>query len=81
MWEGKAESDPTALTSVLKRWREDIALVGIEACALSEWLYGGLVECNFPTVCIEARHAQRFLSSRPNETDRSDARGIATWRS
>jgi transposase len=23
------------------------------------------------------RHAQRFLSSRPNKTDRSDARGIA----
>lgn len=25
----------------------------------------------------ETRHAQRFLSSRPNKTDRSDARGIA----
>ncbi|WP_456725247.1 IS110 family transposase [Bradyrhizobium sp. USDA 4350] len=26
---------------------------------------------------METRHAQRFLSSRPNKTDRSDARGIA----
>jgi Transposase len=58
-------------------WRDAIALVGIEACPLSEWLYGGLVECGFHTVCIETRHAQRFLSSRPNKTDRSDARGIA----
>jgi transposase len=35
--------------------------------------------CSWPfkTVCIETRHAQRFLSSRPNKTDRSDARGIA----
>jgi transposase len=36
-----------------------------------------LVESQFQTVCIETRHAQRFLSSRPNKTDRSDARGIA----
>ena len=28
-------------------------------------------------VCIEVRHAQRFLSSRPVKTDRNDARGIA----
>jgi transposase len=44
---------------------------------LSEWLYGALVDSGFQTVCIETRHAQRFLSSRPNKTDRSDARGIA----
>jgi len=45
---------------------------------LSEWrLYGALVESGFQTVCIETRDAQRFLSSRPNKTDRSDARGIA----
>ncbi|MGF6426556.1 IS110 family transposase [Bradyrhizobium elkanii] len=44
---------------------------------MSEWLYGALVESGFQIVCIEARHVQRFLSSRPNKTDRSDAHGIA----
>jgi transposase len=77
VWEGKAESEPAALVKALTRWRDTITLVGIEACPLSEWLYGALVECGFQTVCIETRHAQRFLSSRPNKTDRSDARGIA----
>lgn len=77
VWEGKAESEPASLIKTLTRWRDTIALVGIEACPLSEWLYGALVECGFRTVCIETRHAQRFLSSRPNKTDRSDARGIA----
>jgi transposase len=77
VWEGKAESEPTALVKALIGWREQIALVGIEACPLSEWLYGALVESGFQMVCIETRHAQRFLSSRPNKTDRSDARGIA----
>ena len=28
-------------------------------------------------VCVETRHAQRFLSTRPVKTDRNDARGIA----
>src|SRR3984893_5875799 len=77
VWEGKAESEPAPLVKVLSPWRDKIALVGIEACPLSEWLYGALVESGFQTVCIETRHAQRFLSSRPNKTDRSDARGIA----
>jgi transposase len=77
VWEGKAESEPTTLIKAITRWREQIALVGIEACPLSEWLYGAVVECGFRMVCIETRHAQRFLSSRPNKTDRSDARGIA----
>jgi transposase len=62
---------------MLLRWRDQITLVGLEACPLSEWLYGALVESGFKTVCIETRLAQRFLSSRPNKTDRSDARGIA----
>ncbi|WP_079568515.1 IS110 family transposase [Bradyrhizobium erythrophlei] len=77
VWEGKAESEPIALIKALIGWRQSIALVGIEACPLSEWLYGALVESQFQTVCIETRHAQRFLSSRPKKTDRSDARGIA----
>lgn len=77
VWEGKCLSEPVPLMKALSRWRKKIKLVGIEACPLSEWLYGALVESGFETICIETRHAQRFLSSRPNKTDRSDARGIA----
>ena len=54
-----------------------IELAGIEACPLSEWLHRGLREAGIPVVCIETRHAQRFLSSRPVKTDKNDARGIA----
>src|ERR1700726_99294 len=74
VWEGKAESEPAPLVKALSRWCGKITLVGAEACPLSEWLYGALVESGFQTECIETRHAQRFLSSRPNKTDRSDAR-------
>jgi hypothetical protein len=43
----------------LARRRKSIQLVGIEACPLSEWLYGALVDSGFTTVCSETRHAQR----------------------
>lgn len=52
VWEGKAESEPVPLVKALLRWRERIALVGLEACPLSEWLYGALAESGFKTVCI-----------------------------
>jgi len=77
IWEGKIASEPVPLMKALAPYRRKIRLVGLEACPLSEWLYGALVECRYETVCIEVRHAHRFLSSRPNKTDRNDARGIA----
>jgi transposase len=51
--------------------------VGLEACPLSEWLRRHLVAAGFKAVCVETRHAQRFLSTRPVKTDKNDARGIA----
>jgi transposase len=44
---------------------------------VSAWLHRGLREAGIPIVCVETRHAQRFLSSRPVKTDKNDARGIA----
>jgi transposase len=75
--EGKTLSEPASLIKALARRRKNIQLVRIEARPLLEWLYGALFDSGFTTICIETRHAQRFLSSRPNKTDRSDARGIA----
>ena len=77
VWEGKADSEPVPLMKALSRWRKKIRLVGIEACPLAEWLYAALTDSGFPTVCIEVRHAHRFLSTRPTKTDRNDAHGIA----
>jgi transposase len=77
IWEKKVGSDPGSLVAALRPWKGDIALVGLEACPLSEWIYTGLVDDGFEARCIETRHAQRFLSTRPNKTDKSDARGIA----
>jgi transposase len=77
LWQGKVSSEPGPLVTRLAEWSGVIDLAGIEACPLSEWLHRGLREAGIPVMCIETRHAQRFLSSRPVKTDRNDARGIA----
>ena len=77
VWQGKVDSEPGPLIDKLQLWRDQIDVVGLEACPLSEWLHRHLVAAGFKAVCVETRHAQRFLSTRPVKTDRNDARGIA----
>ena len=77
IWTGKTLSDPDSILHSIKPWANDIELIGLEACPLSEWIFAGLRDAGQNVRCIETRHAQRFLSTRPNKTDRNDAEGIA----
>jgi transposase len=77
VWQGKVDAEPGPLTEKLRLWRDEIGLVGLEACPLSEWLHRHLIADGFNAVCVETRQTQRFLSIRPVKTDRNDARGIA----
>ena len=77
VWQGKVDSEPGPLIEKLQLWRDQIDVVGLEACPLSEWLHRHLVTAGFKAICVETRHAQRFLSTRPVKTDKNDARGIA----
>ena len=77
VWQGKVDSEPGPLIDKLQLRRDQIDVVGLEACPLSEWLHRHLVAAGLKAVCVETRHAQRFLSTRPVKTDRNDARGIA----
>jgi len=75
--ESKLASEPEAIVEALWDDRANIALVGLEAGPLSQWLFDGLVEAGFPVVCCETRQTKAFLKARRTKTDRSDARGIA----
>ena len=77
IWQGKITSEPGPLVDKLNLWADEIDIVGLEACPLADYLHRGLVAANFNAVCIETRHAQRFLSTRPVKTDKNDAHGIA----
>ena len=65
LWQGKIASEPGPLINRLAEWTGTIELAGIEACPLSAWLFQALREAGIPMVCVETRHAQRFLTSRP----------------
>lgn len=77
VWEGKVESEPSAIGRVLRRRAPDAAKVGLETGPSSTWLWHELRAAGFAAICIDARHAQAALSMRLNKTDRNDAAGLA----
>jgi transposase len=77
LWQGKVLGEPEAVTSTLRRWRDNLIRVGLEAGATSEWIGGHLVDEGFPVVCLESRHVKAALSAMTVKTDRNDAQGIA----
>jgi len=54
-----------------------IVRVGLEAGAMSNWLYTELGKLGLPMICLEAYQAHQFLKSNRNKTDKNDARGLA----
>jgi transposase len=77
VFEGKAKSNPNALTELLRKRAPDAERVGFETGAMSSWLWHELRRVDLPVVCIDARHAHAALSVRMNKSDQNDARGLA----
>jgi transposase len=77
VFEGKAKSDPSALTELLRKRAPHAERVGFETGAMSSWLWHELRRVDLPVVCIDARHAHAVLSVRMNKSDQNDARGLA----
>jgi transposase len=77
--EAKVASEPEALIALLAAWPGDFKRVGLEAGALSQWLWSGLAEAGLPAICVETRQMHAVLKAQTalNKTDRNDARGIA----
>lgn len=77
LFQGKAKSDPGALTELLRKRAPHAERIGFETGAMSSWLWHELKRVGLPVVCIDARHAKAALSVRMNKSDESDARGLA----
>jgi transposase len=77
IFEGKAKSDPGALTAVLRKHAPGAERIGFETGAMASWLWHELRRVDLPVVCIDARHAHAALSVRMNKSDQNDARGLA----
>ena len=77
IFEGKAKSDPGALTELLRKRAPHAERIGFETGAMASWLGHELRRVDLPVVCIDARHAHAALSVRMNKSDQNDARGLA----
>src|ERR1700727_2728625 len=77
IFEGKAKSDPGALTNLLRKHAPRAERIGFETGAMASWLWHELRRVELPVVCIDARHAHAALSVRINKSDQNDARGLA----
>lgn len=76
-FEGKAKSDPNALTELLRKRAPYAEPIRFETGAMLSWLWHELRRVDLPVVCIDARHAHAALSVRMNKSDQNDARGLA----
>jgi transposase len=77
LFEGKAKSDPGALTALLRKRAPHAECIGFETGAMASWLWHELRRVALPVVCIDVRHAHAALSVRMNKSDQNDARGLA----
>src|SRR3954447_6935278 len=75
--EGKVLCEPDDVADFVSEWSSDIARIGLEAGAMSEWIAGALLDQNLPVFCLETRQVKAALSAMVVKTDRNDARGIA----
>jgi transposase len=76
--ETKALSEPAAIAACLFDLPGSFERIGLEAGPLSQWLYFGLRDVGFPTVCVETRHSKAAIAAMStNKTDRNDARSLA----
>ncbi len=75
--EAEAATDPEVLASWLGGLDGGIAVVGLEAGPMSQWLHRGLAELGLDAVLMQTRQVKGALKAMPIKTDRRDAEGIA----
>ena len=69
--------EPEVLVNWVSQLDGTIAVVGLEAGPLSQWLHHGLTDAGLDAVLMETRQVKGALKAMPIKTDRRDAEGIA----
>ena len=75
--ETEIASEPEALSLFAGTLPGTIAIIGLEAGPLSQWLHRGMTEAGLDVVLMETRQVKGALKAMPIKTDRRDAEGIA----
>src|SRR5215207_1786251 len=66
--EAKVASEPEALAAWFRGLGIEVALIGLEAGPLSQWLHAGLGEAGFEAVLLETRHVKAALGPTMSRT-------------
>jgi transposase len=77
VWRGAIDTKPEMIAERLERLDLSFDLVGLETGSLTPWLYHSLKQAGLPVVCMDARRAADAVRSRPEKTDKADARSLA----
>ncbi len=77
VWRGSSDTQPGMIAERLERLGRSVTLVGLETGSLTPWLYHCLKAAGLPVVCMDARRAADAVRSRPEKTDKADARSLA----
>ena len=75
--EAQFASEPEELVRWAREQEGTIAVIGLEAGPLSQWLHRGLSGAGLDVVLMETRQVKGALKAMPIKTDRRDAEGIA----
>jgi len=75
--EAQVASDPDALSGFAGALPGTVAIIGLEAGPLSQWLHRGLTLAGLDVVLMETWQVKGALKTMPIKTDRRDAEGIA----
>ena len=76
-FEAKVPADVQRIATWLRKFSDQVKIVGFEVGALTQYLTYGLQAAGFEVVCLEARQVNAALAAMGNKTDKNDARGIA----
>src|SRR4030095_11862598 len=76
-YEAKVPAEVHRIAGCLRKFNDQVKIVGFEAGALTQYLTYGLQAAGFEVVCLEARQVNAALAAMRNKTDKNDARGIA----
>ena len=77
VWRGVVDTHPEMIEAALRRWRKELAKVGLESGSLSPWLARELLGGSLPVVCMDARRAADAVKARRVKTDKADALALA----
>ncbi len=74
--EAEIASDPEALAKFATEQPGEIAVIGLEAGPLSQWLHRGLADAGFDAVLMETRQVKGALKAMPiSEAEHRSVRG------